>query len=155
MNFTFHISNFKGFQFCFLQFVLIISIFNFGCSVPNLEQAECDEARETVKQFYSTHFGSGLKPNSENLKKSEGFLTPRLFDELTKQNEPAKDYFTQTDDYPKAFRVGGCDVVSENKTVFEILLFWKDDTRNDQREIKVETVKETEKWLIDKVQNKQ
>ncbi|CAN5866117.1 hypothetical protein BH20ACI4_BH20ACI4_16540 [soil metagenome] len=155
MNFKFQISNFKFFQFCFVQFVLVIScIFYFGCSLPSLENPECNEARETVKEFYSKHFGNGLKPSLANLKKSEVFLTARLFQELKNQNEPAKDYFTQTDDYPKAFRVGGCDAVEQNKTVFEILLFWKDDTRNEQREIKVESVKENGKWLIDKVENK-
>lgn len=156
MNFKFQISNFKFFKFRYLPFVLIFfSIFTFGCSVPSLEKPECDEARETVKQFYSNHFGSDLKPSSENLKKSESFLSSKLFQELKKQDETAKDYFTQTDDYPKAFRVGGCEVASPNKTVFEILLFWRDDSRSEQREIKVETIKENEKWLIDKVEKTQ
>jgi hypothetical protein len=44
-------------------------------------------------------------------------------------------------------------VASENKVVFQVVLFWKDDTRSEQREIKVETVKRNDKWLIDKVEN--
>lgn len=164
MSFKFKVSSLRLLQFKFISnafrnknFYLLFfasGILFSACSIPNLEKPECVESRETVKQFYSVHFGNDLKPNLENLKKSESYLTPRLFEELKNQNETAKDYFTQTEDYPKAFRVGGCEVVSQNKTVFEILLFWKDDTRNEQREIKVETVKENEKWLIDKVGNK-
>ncbi len=150
----FYVSVYRS-KFLVSLVLLLQVIFTISCSIPNLEKPECVGSRETVKQFYSFHFGNELKPNLENLKKSENLLTQRLFEELNNQNETANDYFTQTDDYPKAFRVGGCEVVSQNKTVFEILLFWKDDTRNEQREIKVETVKENEKWLIDKVGNKQ
>lgn len=155
MNFKYQTLNIVFFQFRYLQFVLIVfSTFIFGCSIPNLENPECDEARETVKQFYSNHFGGDLKPNLNNLKKSEIFLTPRLFEELKNQNETNTDYFTQTEDYPKAFRVGSCSVKSESKAVFEVLLFWRDETRSEQKEIFVETVKESDKWLIDKVEIK-
>lgn len=135
--------------------ILATGIFYFGCSVPNLEEPECIQSRETVKQFYSIHFGNDLTPSSDKLGKSENFLSRRLFQELKNQTENAKDYFTQTEDYPKAFRVGGCDVVSSNQTNFEVLLFWRNETRSEQREIKVNIIKEKDKWVIDKVENKQ
>ena len=37
------------------------------------------------------------------------------------------------------------------KPAFEVLLFWKDDTRSEQREISVEAVKKNDVWLIDNV----
>ncbi|CAN5882134.1 hypothetical protein BH24ACI1_BH24ACI1_15310 [soil metagenome] len=135
--------------FCFL-----ISVFCLlSCSIPNLEKPECTEARQTVREFYSFHFGSDMKLSKENVQKSEQFLTDELKQNLAAQAESSKDYFTATDYYPKAFRVGECSVASENKVVFQVVLFWKDDTRSEQREIKVETVKRNDKWLIDKVEN--
>ena len=94
-----------------------------------------------------------MKLSKENLQKRERFLTDELKHSLAAQAESSKDYFTATDDYPKAFRVGDCSAASENKVVFQVVLFWKDDTRSEQREIKVTTVKQNDKWLIDKVEN--
>jgi len=31
------------------------------------------------------------------------------------------------------------------------VLFWRDDTRNEQREIRVETIKQNDQWLINKI----
>ena len=129
LNFKFISKAFRHKKFYSLLFVL--SIFLSACSLPNLEKPECIESREIVKQFYSFHFGNDMKPNFENLKQREKFLSQRLFDELKTQPETAKDYFTQTDDYPKAFRVGGCEVVSPDKTIFEILTFL--ENRNAHR----------------------
>ena len=136
------------FTFCILHFAFLIN-----CSIPNLENPECTEARNAVREFYSHHFAGDMKPSKENLQQREMFLSENLKNYLAQQPEAAKDYFTQTDDYPKAFRVGKCEVISPEKTVLGILLFWKTDTRSEQREIKVEAVKESDKWLINKVEN--
>ena len=95
-----------------------------------------------------------MKTDSENLKKRENFLSPRLFEQLKNQPASQNDYFTQTENYPKAFRVGGCEVLSSDKTVFEVLIFWKSETESVQKQLKAEAVKENGKWLIDKVENK-
>jgi hypothetical protein len=92
-----------------------------------------------------------MKPSIENLERREKFLTADLTRQLKQQTGEAKDYFTQTDDYPKAFRVGACEVVSPEKTVFNVLLFWRDDARSEQREVKVETIKQNGVWLINKI----
>jgi len=124
-----------------------------GCSIPNLEKSECTQARDVVKQFYSFHFGNDMHPTAENLKLRERFLTPGLAAILAASNEPAIDYFTATAEYPKAFRLGACTVgTGENATV-QVLLFWRDDERSVQKEVKAEAVKSGDKWLIDKVTN--
>ena len=138
-----------SFAFC----VLHLS-FSIACSIPNLEKPECAEAKQTVKEFYSYHFGGDMKPSKENLQARGKFLTDELKQNLAAQIDDKTDYFTATADYPKAFRVGGCQIVNENKTVFEVVLFWKDDTRSEQREVKVETIKQNNSWLINKVENK-
>jgi len=154
-DFRFQISDF-GNDFLkakpFLLFTFYCLLFTCAaCSVPNLENPECTTARQTVKEFYSYHFGNEMKPSRENLQKRERFLSDELTRQLTTQTEAAKDYFTATDDYPKAFRIGECEAENENKTVFQVVFFWKDDLRNEQREVKVETVRQNEKWLINRI----
>lgn len=141
----------KKFAFCFLLFSVFCLL---SCSVPNLEKGECAEARDTVKSFYSFHFDNDMKFSPENLKKREKFLTPEYFKSL--QNlQTDKDVFTDLAEFPRAFRVGGCRVIEPNKRVnFGVLMFWRDDTRTEQREVNVEAVKQNNNWLIDKISGK-
>ncbi len=139
----------------FLLFTFYFLLFTFACSIPNLETPECSEARNTVKEFYSFYFGSDMKFMKDNLKQRERYLSNELKQKLENQPDGATDYFTATDDYPKAFRLGDCKTVELNKKVnIQILLFWKTDTRSEQREIYVEVIKENAKWLINKVESK-
>jgi hypothetical protein len=93
-----------------------------------------------------------------NIKLREKFLTSRLRTELIVESAklPARttEYFTgtPTTDLPKAFRVGDCKVVEPGaKVQFDILLFWKDDTRTEQRHVSTFVKKENDSWLIDSV----
>ncbi len=133
---------------------LLFLVFAFtSCSIPNLEPPECTESRGVVKEFYSFHFGNDMKFSQENLKLREKFLTAEFTRSLQNiQNE--NDVFTiNSKDYPKAFRTGACEVISTEKTIFTVVLFWRSDARSEQKEIKVETVKQNDKWLISKVIN--
>src|SRR5436190_6928056 len=87
---------------CILHCALCIS----SCSVPNLEKPQCTAARDAVKRFYSFHFGNDMHPSPENLKARESFLTSELISSLSTSTETVRDYFTATEDYPKAFRIG-------------------------------------------------
>lgn len=137
---------------CLLFFVLVVAFFPVGCSIPNLESPECGAARQAVKEFYSFHFGNDMKPSQENLQMRAKFLTDELKQKLETRPEAAKDYFTATDDYPKAFRPGKCRVSEPNKKVFfQVLLFWKDGKRTEQKEVEVEVVNENNRWLISNV----
>lgn len=133
--------------------VLVFFVNSCGLSIPNLEQTECSQARTRIKEFYSTHFGNDMKPSNENLQLRQRFLSEELAGQLRRQTNATQDYFTKTDDYPKAFGVGKCEVVSPEKAVFEVLLFWKDDKRSEQRKIKVEVTKENNDWTINRVEN--
>ena len=140
-------------SFAALRFCFAIAFATAGCSVPNLEKPQCTEARNAVKRFYSLHVGGDMKPSPENLKAREAFLTGELFNKLRAANESAEDYFTATDEYPKAFRVGVCESVSDNTATLQVLLLWRDDTASEQKEVRVETVKGGDEWLINKVLN--
>jgi len=140
-------------QHLLLTFCILLFAFLINCSIPNLEKPECREAQTTVKEFYSYHFGNDMKFSTENLRRREKFLSADFVKNL--QNAPPEiDVFTtNSTDYPKAFRIGGCKIEAADKAVFEVLLFWKDDTRSEQREINVEVVKQNDTWLISKINN--
>lgn len=90
-------------------------------------------------------------PSIENLEQRKKFLSTRLVEDLKQHTGSEKDYFTQTEDYPKAFRAGKCETIDRKRASFQVLLFWRTNDENIQREITVETVKEGEEWLIDTV----
>lgn len=129
-----------------------------SCSIPNLEEPECRESRDRVREFYSFHFGNDMHLTPESVRLREKYLTHRLVNELLNDAValPVKttEYFTATptDDLPKAFRVGECKVVQPGEMVqFDVLLFWKDDVRTEQRHISTSLKKENDTWLIDSV----
>ena len=122
-----------------------------SCSVPNLEPPECDQARDVVREFYSRHFGNNLAFNSESIDAQKSYLTIAFLDSVSR-DATAIDPFTKTDDPPKAFRAGECRVVEPGRRVeFELLLFWKTDTRTDQRAIRVAMESVDGRWLVDGV----
>jgi hypothetical protein len=92
-----------------------------------------------------------MQPSVENIRAREPFLTRELVNTLSASNGTKRDYFTATEDYPKAFRAGECKVISDDKATLQILLLWKDDTKSDQKEVQVEAVRDGDKWLINKV----
>ncbi len=133
--------------FCLLPFALLLS----SCSVPNLEKPECTESRIAVKEFYSFHFGHEMKTTEESLKLREKFLTSSLFASFQQKIGENDVFTTNSADFPKAFRLGVCKVIEPTKTDFEVVLFWKDDNRNEQKIIHIEAVKQTDKWLLNKI----
>jgi len=140
----------------FFSVVSVACLFLFlfsSCSIPSLEKPQCTEARDAVKRFYSFHFGNDMHPSPENLKAREQFLTRELIKVLSASSETSRDYFTATENYPKAFRVGSCSSDSNDKVTLQVLLLWRDDTKSEQKEVHVETVKTGDAWLINKVSN--
>lgn len=134
--------------------LLLTACCSLNCgSVPNLEAPECTAARGTVKEFYSYHFGNDMKFTEENLNQRQKFLSSDFFKALKGERINGDPFTTGNEDYPKAFRVGGCKVVDPANTSVEVLLFWKTDTRSEQKEITAEVVKQGDKWLINKIYN--
>ena len=131
--------------------VMAFFILASGCSVPNLATPECSAARDVVKRFYSFHFANEVQPSAEALKERSGYLTERLSDELKQVGDREKDYFTQTADFPKAFRVGACTGGDDGRAAVQVVLLWRDDSRSEQTEVQVSAVKNGETWSIDSV----
>ena len=131
--------------------IALLSVLVAACSIPNLESQECIEARTTVREFYSFHFGNDLKYSPADLDQREKFLTTEFANKL-RAAEPETDPFTLTSDTPKAFRIGECQTIeAERKVSFDVLLFWKTDERTEQRTIKAEAVIQDDSWLVNAV----
>ena len=122
-----------------------------ACSVPNLESATCVESRGSLREFYSFHFGNNLLFTPDDLKARERFLTPELAEKLRGSREGIDPFTTGTDDIPKAFRAGECRDISPERTLIEVVLFWRDDTRSEERKIKVEMARGGDAWLVDNI----
>lgn len=136
--------------FCIFSFAFLFAAFS-GCSIPNLEAPECSDSRDAVKRFYSFHFAHDMAHTPENLSQRKPYLTDRLFNSLWAATSIPGDHFTASSEFPKAFRVGECKVQSPEKTTFQVLMLWHDDTSSDQKEIAVEMLKQGDKWLVDSV----
>jgi hypothetical protein len=134
-----------------LLFTFAFLLLTYGCSMPNLESPECTDSRLAVKQFYSFHFANEMRFSADNLKQREKFLTPEFVKSLQTLTGENDVFTTNSNDFPKAFRIGECKVIEPTKTNLEIVLFWKDDNRTEQKNIHVEAVKQANKWLLNKV----
>jgi hypothetical protein len=134
-------------------FVVCLMSMATGCSVPNLEGPECTASRSIAKEFYSFHFGNEMKFSADGLKAREKFLTPELIAAVAVTNEGSDVFTTGSADIPKAFRIGGCEIASPDTARVEIVLFWRDDTRSEERRIHVETKRLDGRWLINRILN--
>jgi hypothetical protein len=136
-----------------ILFLSVFSVASTACSIPNLEGAECSEARTAVKQFYSFHFAHDMRPTPESLKLRERFLTPDLARAMASAPETSRDYFTATDQAPKTFKIGKCEAKDATHAEFEVQLYWRDDIETVQKHVHAEAVKTGDAWLINKVVN--
>ena len=134
-----------------LVLALLVSFGATACSIPNLESPACTESKNAVREFYSYHFGNDMKFSADGLKAREKFLSPDFAASLAGSKEGTDPFTTGSDDIPKAFRVGECREISPEQTESTVLLFWRDDDRTEQREIKVETVDRNDSWVVNKV----
>ena len=121
-----------------------------ACSLPSLEKPECAQARDAVKQFYSFHFGNDMHPTAENLKARERFLTSDLYKTLSAL-PGSTDYFTASDEFPKTFKIGKCELPQSDKANVQVQIYWRDDTKTVQKEVNVEAVNQKGAWLINQV----
>lgn len=143
----------KNFVLFRLLGVIVLGLTTLSCSLPNLETAQCAEARNTVKRFYSLHFAEQQTPGPEYARAREELLSGRLADQLKSAPDGGPDYFTAAANFPKAFRVGACSNQTDAVADLQVVLLWRDDIKNEQREVTVHTRKIEENWVIDAVGN--
>ena len=135
--------------FAFLLFTFYLCFA--ACSIPNLEPQSCIDSRTAIREFYSFHFGNDMHLSPESLSARKRFLTEVLAHRISEETEGTDPFTTRNGDVPRAFRVGKCTEVASDKVEYQVLLFWRDDNRTEQREIKVDLAKQNERWLVDNV----
>lgn len=139
-----------------LVFFASITLIVVSCHIPVLESAQCMEARRDLKRFYSFHFANDMAPTSENLATRRVYLTEELYEELTKTGVTI-DYFTQSPDYPRTFKIGKCDHFPDaGNLTMQVQLYWRDDETAVQREVNVDVYQRDNihglpAWLLGKV----
>ena len=133
---------------------LLSTVGSIACSIPNLEPVSCIDSRNALREFYSFHVGNNMAFTREDLKAREKFLTPEFAARLQTSQEGTDPFTTGTSDIPRAFRAGECREITPDRTAFEVLIFWKDDTRSEERKINVEMAKRGDSWLVDSVATK-
>jgi len=133
--------------------LLAMATGSLGCSIPVLQGQECLEARDAVKRFYSYHFDSGMAPTPENLAAKRQYLTDALAARLSSGagTGARRDFFTDSENYPTAFQISSCEVVSGDRVKIEINLYWRENEQNSQRKITAEMIKRGSDWLLNNV----
>lgn len=92
-----------------------------------------------------------MKFSKENLKQGEKFFTPDFFKSMESLQTENDVFTTDSNDFPRAFRIGSCKVIEPTKTNVEILLLWRTDVESRQQIIQAEVIKQSDKWLINKI----
>lgn len=125
----------------------MLAIAGLSCSVPNLESASCIQAQASLKKLLSLHFDKGFEGGPRYKKQREEYITDRLKGEI--DSKSGFDYLTQTNDPPKAFRIGTCTENGNDEVSLSVLLFWKDDKRDEQREVNIMMKRIAGLWRAD------
>lgn len=98
-----------------------------------------------------------MSPTAENLAVRRAFLTERLYEDLATAPAGPTDYFTQSDDYPRTFKIGKCDHFPDaSNLTMQVQLYWRDDQQAVQKEVRVDVYQRDNihglpAWLIDKI----
>ena len=129
-------------------FLIFAACGSLACSIPNLETPACVDSRNALREFYSFHFGNSMTFSPEDLKKRERFLTPEFAGRLSGSQEGTDPLTTGDADLPKAFRADACRETSPEETAHDVVLYWKDDTRTEERKINVRMTKRGDAWLV-------
>ena len=123
-----------------------------SCSIPNLETAQCSEARDSVKEFYSWYSGT----ESEDRAKQ-----PEVFKKYISSESPLNsaggekiDPFFNSATPPTTFKIGKCEMVDGTHTNIQVQLYWRQEAKTDQREVYADTVKSGDRWQIEKIESR-
>ena len=134
--------------------VVFIALWTAACSsisIPSLEDPSCTEARDFARSFYSTHLDSEMKPSADSLEAKSAGLTASFSEKIRTQSHGEKDPFTLTENYPRAFKLGGCKSQEDGSVSLEVQLLWRDKDVSRQESINAILRKDDGRWLIDDI----
>jgi hypothetical protein len=129
---------------------VVILALHSGCSVPNLESPECGQSRDSVRQFYSWYLGTNADERAKRPEVYRRFISPSFAVDSVKEGT---DPYLLATDFPKTFKVGKCEAVGPDKVILQVQLYWRTEAKTTQKDVRVETTKAGENWLINRVSN--
>ena len=137
-----------------LLFVLAVMVF--PLLAAGGAKAPAPGPADAVKAFYTFHFAHDMGFTEKNLTARKGWLSPELFGllaaELKKPTSPNEvpliegDPFTDSEEYPKSFKVGDASIQTDKASV-PVTLIWPDEKTS----VTVKLVLASGEWRIDDV----
>lgn len=134
---------------CLILAILQLSLFAAACSIPNLETAQCSEARDVVKEFYSWYLGTDPTQLEQQPEVLDRFISPKFA-----QSVGGIDPFFLSDTPPTTFKVGRCETVDEDHLRLQVQLYWRYERQIEQKEVFADVVRSDNKWFIEKVEDR-
>ena len=152
---------------------LLLVLFACFFAPPALSQgarrAPAASPRQTAQSFYRFHFTHGMDFTERNLRQRRRWLTAELYDllrdEFRKEAERAKahpdeapfvegDPFTDSQEYPKSFRVGN-SIASGGSALVRVVFVGAGRTPRgrDEREVSVTMRWVGARWLIGNIKS--
>jgi hypothetical protein len=133
--------------------------------LAQLSNKSSQAAVATVKAFYGFHFKNKFDYSNKGLRQRQRWLDAKLYRLLLAEDKKAKskkaeapelngDPFTNSQEYPNAFRVG--DTREEyGKAFVEVVFVWQEKGKViDERSIEVELAKSGNLWKISNIIDK-
>jgi hypothetical protein len=147
--------------------VLLACCFAPPARAQSPRRAPASSPRQAVESFYRFHFSHGMDFTGRNLRQRRRWLTAELYgllrDEFRKEAERAKahpdeapfiegDPFTDTQEYPKSFRVGN-PVASGASSVVNVVLVsaGRTPSEREERTASVTLRRVGARWLISNI----
>jgi hypothetical protein len=127
--------------------IAVLSFASFGCNLPVLESAECLEARDAVKRFYSRLLDDGASGDRRD--RWVPYVTEGLARELS--SATGVEYFTKARHSPTSFRVGDCRSLDRGRAALDVILLWRHDESSRQSTIQIAAERVEGRWVIARV----
>ena len=131
-----------------VTFCLLLS--QWACSIPNLESQQCSEARDSVKEFYSWYLGTDPEQRNKQPEVFKKYLSASLLTNASGETDP----FFNSATPPTTFKIGKCEMVDTTHTNIQVQLYWREGPKTDQKEVYADTVKNGDRWQIEKIENR-
>ena len=120
-----------------------------ACGIPVLEDQQCRDSRETLREFYSLYLGTPPEKRQETWSSDfQKYIRPDAA--VYAYAAPEIDPFWNSAQPPRSFRIAKCTITGSLTTTNQVQLFWRDDTayKSEQKEVMVDSALTDTGWQI-------
>ena len=116
-----------------------------------METQQCAEARDSVKEFYSWYLGTEAAQRAKQPDVFKKFISSgSSLNTAGGENDP----FFNSATPPTTFKIGKCEMVDPTHTNIQVQLYWREESKTEQKEVYADTVKSGDRWQIDKIESR-